>query len=99
MFARTPHLAAGHFVPDGTMNVHRVPFPGRPPAPGFPPGPRFAVSIPSEKLEPSGPGSLIAEPDCPAAPELSHTETVNDLVVSISGAEETANWPGAVIAS
>src|SRR5947199_1954310 len=57
--------------------------------------PGFAVSMPSEKLEPSGPGSVRAEPDCPATREFSHTETVNEWVVSITGPAVVAICPAA----
>ena len=44
------------------------------------------MAIPSEKLDPSGPGSLTAEPDCPLRRELSHAEIVNAWRVSIRAA-------------
>src|SRR5258708_37951588 len=100
MFARTPQCAESHFCPEGTTNVQRVPVPlGFTNVPLGECGPSVAVWIPSEKLEPSVPGSLTAVPDCPSARELSHTEIVNELRVSISGAAETADCPAAVIAS
>ena len=57
------------------------------------------MAIPSEKLDPSGPGSLTAEPDCPLPRELSHAEIVNAWRVSIRAALLTASCPGAVIDS
>jgi hypothetical protein len=69
----------------GTANVHHVAYPGEvlpvPDSPVIDCPPCLAVSIPSEKLDPSGPGSLIAEPDCPSLRELSQAEIVNEWPV------------------
>src|SRR5947199_4367074 len=70
MFARTPHESDWQRESYGATNVHHVPFPSGVPA-GLPAsdcGPSVVVWIPSEKLEPSGPGSLTAVPDSPDNP-------------------------------
>ena len=48
------------------------------------------LSIPSEKLEPSVPGWLTADPDCRGKLELSHAETVKEVLVLTRGALATA---------
>jgi hypothetical protein len=87
----------------GTLNVHQLEYPDvgfrLPARPENDCAPWGAVWSPSEKLDPSGPGSLTAEPDCPRCLELSHTEIVNERAVSIAVPSLTAACPGAVIDS
>src|SRR5579862_831637 len=95
MLARTPHFSALHLALAGTANVHQVASgtdlaPGRPLSDCVPCG---AVSIPREKLEPSGPASLSAVPDSPAWRGLSHAETVNERRVLTSAPAATAACP------
>src|SRR5579871_4660698 len=99
MFARTPHCAAVHLRLAGTTNVHQVASggvvaPDRPLSDWWPWGP---VLMPSEKLDPSGPGSLTAVPDSLGFRALSQAETVNDRRVSIRRAGPIASCPGAEI--
>src|SRR5438876_4515914 len=101
MFAVTPHETDGHCASYGTTNVHQVPVPSGVPGgrPASDCGPRVAVLIPSEKVEPSVPGSLTALPDSSASPVDSHTEIVNERLVLISARDATAYWSGPVIDS
>src|SRR5579884_3842041 len=101
MLARTPHCAAVQREPAGTTNVHQVPSggaltPGSPFSDCFP---CAAVSMPSEKLDPSGPGSLTAVPDSPRRRRLSHADTVNERRGLISARVATADCPGPEIDS
>src|SRR5438067_13735751 len=104
MLARTPHTEVVQVGAAGTANVHHVAGPSGSlaPAPVTPPRdcrPCSAVSIPSEKAEPSGPGSLTAVPDSPARHVSSQAETVNEFVLSITGPLEIADWPTPPMAS